>query len=106
MPKIACHPNALLTTKRNIRPGLSARTKIVQALEKGSENTKNIIAATHLTHAQVAYHLHLLRTEKIVAHRRKPCLWNLTGAGQQQLTGEHDASACIQKIQNGGLTYE
>lgn len=87
MLKVACHPSALLTIKRNIRPGLSARTKIVQALEKDIMNTRNIIAATHLTHAQVAYHLRLLRTEKIIAHRRKPCLWNLTGAGQQQLTG-------------------
>lgn len=93
MLKTAYHPNASLTKKRNIRPGLVARTKIVQVLEKGAIDTKNIIETTRLSHSQVAYHLHLLRIEKIVSHRKKPCTWELSGVGQQRLMVEVNASA-------------
>lgn len=79
------HPTALLIMKRNIRPGLDARTKIVQTLESGALESKTIIEKTHLSKSQVAYHLHLLKIEKIVSRQKKPRTWELTGAGQQRL---------------------
>lgn len=85
LKKVAYHPNALLSTKRNIRLGLVARTKIVLALEKGVLNTKTIVEETRLTYYSVKYHLHLLKTERIISHRGKPRSWELTGVGQQKL---------------------
>ena len=87
MFKEAYHPNAFLSAKRNIRPGLVARTKIVFLLEKGALNTKALVQQTRLSYSSVRYHLHLLETEKIVSHKgNKPYSWELTGVGQQRLT--------------------
>mgnify|MGYP001097660788 CR=1 FL=1 len=87
MFKGAYHPNAFLSARRNIRPGLVARTKIVLLLEKGNLNTKALVQQTRLSYSSVRYHLRLLETEKIVSHRgNKPYSWKLTGVGQQTLT--------------------
>jgi predicted transcriptional regulator len=86
MLKGAYHPNAFLSAKRNIRPGLIARTKIVLLLEKGVLDTKAIVQETKLSYSSVRYHLHLLETERIISRRGKPYSWELTGVGQQRLT--------------------
>jgi len=87
MFKGAYHPNAFLSTRRNIRPGLVARTKIVLLLEKKVLNTKALVEHTKLSYSSVRYHLRLLETEKIISHKgNKPYSWELTGAGQQRLT--------------------
>lgn len=83
----AYHPNAFLSTRRNIRPGLIARTRIVLLLEEGTLNTMALVEQTRLSYSSVRYHLRLLEIEKIISHKgNKPYSWELTGAGQQRLT--------------------
>lgn len=85
--KRAYHPKAFLSLKRNIRPGLVARTQIVSQLEKGALSAKAIAQNTQLSYAATLYHLHLLKAENILVRKgKKPFLWELTGAGQQRLT--------------------
>lgn len=83
------HPNAFLTLKRNVKPGLSARTQIISVLEKRISTTRKISRETGLSYAAVLYHLHLLEAENIISHRgRRFYVWELTGVGQQRLTDE------------------
>ena len=87
MFKIAYHPKAFLTLKRNVRPGLLARTKIVLVLEKKASNAKSVMRETGLSYASVLHHLRLLEAENILTRKgKRPYLWELTGAGQQRLT--------------------
>ena len=80
------HPNAFLSLKRNIKPGLLARTKIISMLEKQLSTTRKIAHETGLSYAVVLYHLHLLEAEKILSHKgRSHYFWNLSGIGQQKL---------------------
>ena len=86
MLKIAYHPKAFLTLKRNVQPGLSTRTQIISVLEKRACDAKKISKETGLSYKSVLYHLHLLDSENILNRRgRRPYVWNLTGAGQQRL---------------------
>jgi len=88
MFKGAYHPNAFISARRNIRPGLVARTKIVLLLEKEPLNTRALIEQTKLSPSSVRYHLRLLEAEKVVSHKgNRPYSWELTGVGQQRLTG-------------------
>jgi len=88
MFKVAYHPKAFLSLKRNVKPGLLARTKIVLILEKKASNAKSITEEIGLSYASVLHHLHLLEAENIITHKgRKSYIWELTGAGQQRLTG-------------------
>jgi predicted transcriptional regulator len=90
MFKIVHHPNAFLTLKRNIQPGLSARTQILSALENKICTTKTISRETDLNYKTVLYHLHLLEAENILSHKgRRAYLWQLTGVGQQKLVGRN-----------------
>jgi len=87
MFKGSYHPNAFLSIRRNIRPGLVARTKIVLLLEKESLDTKALVQQTMLSYSSIRYHLRLLETEKVISHKgNKPYSWELTGIGQQRLT--------------------
>lgn len=87
MFKIAHHPKAFLTSKRNVQVGLLARTQIVSVLEKEASNAKKLAQETGLNYASVLYHLHLLEAENILTCKgKRPYLWELTGAGQQRLT--------------------
>ena len=83
------HPKAFLTLRRNIKPGLSARTKIIIMLENQISTTRKIFQETDLNYSVVLYHLHLLDAEKIISHKGKHFyIWELTGVGQQRLTDE------------------
>ncbi|MFQ5836381.1 MAG: hypothetical protein ACE5HG_00840 [Candidatus Bathyarchaeia archaeon] len=87
MFKIAHHPKAFLTLKRNVHPGLLARTRIILILEKEASNAKKLAQETGLSYASVLHHLHLLEAENILTCKgKRPYLWELTGAGQQRLT--------------------
>jgi len=98
MFKIAHNPKAFLTLKRNVQPGLSARTQIISSLEKRTYVAKNISKETGLSYATVLYHLHLLEAEKILSRRgRRSYVWELTGAGQQRLVGGKEAKRDIRK---------
>jgi hypothetical protein len=83
------HPKAFLSMTRNIRPGLVARTQIVQFLEKeGRSRTTIVVEKTSLTYASVLHHLHLLEEENIVGRTgKREYLWALTGVGQRELFG-------------------
>ena len=80
------HPKAFLSLKKNVRPGLVARTKILFLLEKGSANTKAILKKSKLGYSSILHHLHLFEAENIVVHKGKRLyVWELTGVGQQRL---------------------
>ena len=98
MFKIAHNPKAFLTLKRNVQPGLSARTQIISVLEKRACNAKKISKETGLSYGTVLYHLHLLEAENILSRRgRRSYIWELTGAGQQRLIGEKEAKRGIHR---------
>lgn len=86
MFRVNYHPKAFLSSKKNIQPGLLARTKILIALEIPFLQTKKISKEADLSYSVTLYHLHLLELENIVGHRgKRRYLWELTGAGQQRL---------------------
>ncbi len=86
MLKEAYHPNAYLTSIRNVKLGLKARTKILKVLEERSLETKNIAKEASLHYPVVLYHLKLLEKEGIVQRRgSRPCVWGITGLGQKRL---------------------
>ena len=75
-----------MSLKRNIRPGLVARTQIVLRLEKKALSAKDTAQDTKLSYAAALHHLHLLEAENVVVRKgKKPYRWELTGAGQQRL---------------------
>lgn len=82
------HPKAYLANKRNVKAGLSSRTKILLSLEKGGKRTNELCGETGLSYAQVLHHLKLMRRERIVEPKtdEKPYVWTLTKYGQQRLT--------------------
>ncbi len=98
MFKIAYHPKAFLTLKRNIQPGLSARTQIISVLEKETCTAKKISKETGLNYTVVLYHLHLLETEHILNRRgRRSYVWRLTGIGQKRLLGGKETKKSIHR---------
>jgi len=87
MLKESYHPKAFLSLKKNVRPGLVTRTRIISLLEGGAFNIKTIAQETGLHYATVLRHVHLLEAEDILTRKgNRPYLWELTGAGQQRLT--------------------
>lgn len=87
MFKIAYHPKAFLSRKRNVQRGLLSRTQIILTLEKDTSNAKKLAQETGLSYASVLYHLHLLEDENILTRKgKRSCIWKLTGAGQKRLT--------------------
>jgi predicted ArsR family transcriptional regulator len=98
MFKIAHNPKAFLTLKRNVKPGLSARTHVISVLEKRACDAKKISKETGLSYKTVLYHLHLLEAENILSRRgRRSYVWQLTGAGQQRLVGGKETKRGICK---------
>lgn len=86
------HPRAFLSRKRNVRLGLAARTKILQALEKRESDVKGIMSPSGLKYGVVIHHLRLLEAERVVVKKdgKKPYVWQLTGVGQQRLVHSPD----------------
>ncbi|UCE43574.1 MAG: winged helix-turn-helix transcriptional regulator [Candidatus Bathyarchaeota archaeon] len=83
----AYHPKAFLSLKRNIRPGLIARTQIVLQLEKDALSVRDVAQHAKLSYAAALHHIRLLEAENILVRRgKKPFRWELTGVGQQRLT--------------------
>jgi len=98
MFKIDHHPKAFLTLKRNVEPGLSARTQILSVLEKRTCDAKSVSNETGLSYKTVLYHLHLLDAENILNHKgKRSYVWRLTGAGQQRLIGGREAKRGIRR---------
>jgi len=84
--KASFHPKAFLSQKRNVKLGLTARTRIIQTLEKTASNIRSIANTTGMNYNIVRHHLRLLEVERVVTRKgNRPFLWELTGAGQQRL---------------------
>jgi len=87
MFRMGYHPKAFLTLKKNIRPGLISRTRILSLLENRTASAKTIARETGLRYAAVLHHLRLLEAEVILIRKgNKPYSWELTGTGQLRLT--------------------
>jgi predicted transcriptional regulator len=87
---LTLHPKAYLTSKRNVKAGLIARTKILLALEKSRQNASSVASETALSYDCVAYHLKSMRKDRLVDRiaEKKPFTWQLTPFGQQKLPTE------------------
>jgi predicted transcriptional regulator len=83
----ALHPKAYLTSKRNVKAGLVARTRILTVLEKERKSAPEIVKEAWLSYACVTYHLKALRKDRLVDRlsKTKPFAWGLTPFGQQEL---------------------
>jgi predicted transcriptional regulator len=83
----ALHPKAYLASRRNVRAGLVARSKILLILEKNPRSAPQIVKEAGLSYACVAYHLKALKKERLLERvsSRKPFAWGLTPFGQQKL---------------------
>jgi len=70
-----------------VRLGLSARTRILQVLERQESNIKGVVSLSGLHYGVVVHHLRLLEAERVVVRKgaKKPFVWELTGVGQQRL---------------------
>lgn len=84
---LTLHPKAYLTSKRNVKAGLIARTKILLALEKGRKQASAVASETALRYGCVAYHLKAMRKDRLVDRiaQKRPFTWGLTPFGQQKL---------------------
>lgn len=86
MTKGTWHPNAHLSSIKNIRLGLQARTLLLNALERRSMNARTLADQAGMHYGAVVHHLRLLEAEKIVERKGgRPYVWALTGAGQKRL---------------------
>ena len=88
MFKISFDPNAYLVRKRNVRLGLTARTKILESVREQASSIKDIGRQSGLKYAVVLYHLRLLEEEKVIRRggEKRPYTWSLTGVGQKRIT--------------------
>ncbi len=81
------HPKAYLATKRNVKAGLKARSKILFVLEEVKRSAPEIAKRSGLGYECVTYHLRSMRKERLVERsRRRPYLWGVTVFGQQRLS--------------------
>lgn len=86
MVKEVYHPNAYLVDFRNVKPGLRARTVVLNALESVSADAKTIAKQTGLHYGVAMHHLKLLRARGLVQRKgSRPSVWTLTGLGQKRL---------------------
>ncbi len=82
----AYHPNAYLVNFRNVKPGLRARTRVLNALERDTADAKTLANQTGLHYGVVMHHLKLLEVRELVQRRgSRPSVWKLTGLGQKRL---------------------
>lgn len=81
------HPNAHLSTRRNTRVGLLARTKILSALENKEDSIREVSLEINVSYSRILHHLHLLEEEHLVKRlgEKRPFKWRVTGLGQQPL---------------------
>jgi predicted transcriptional regulator len=87
---LTLHPKAYLTSKRNVKAGLVARTKILFVLEKGKKSAGSIAKEATLSYDCVAYHLKTMKKDRLVDRvaKTRPFTWGLTPFGQQRLLSQ------------------
>jgi len=84
--KESYNPNAYLQRIKNVKSGLTARTKILASLEKKVAAATSISKGTSQSYSAVIHHLRLLESDGTVRRRgKKPYIWEKTGLGQKQL---------------------
>jgi len=80
------HPNAYLSTIRNVRLGLAARTKILNVLEKTIGDARTIATQAGLSYGVAGHRLKLLAVEEIgYRNDHKPSNCVTAGKGQKRL---------------------
>jgi len=84
------HPKAYLTSRRNVKAGLIARTRLLLVLERERKSAPQIVKETGLSYACVSYHLKALRKDCLVDRlsNTRPFAWGLTPFGQQKLPSQ------------------
>jgi len=83
---MSVHPKAFLSRKRNVREGVSTRSRIIMVLERNPSSAKAIAEEAGISYSNVLHHLRLLEEERIVRREGgKPYIWKLTGVGQLRL---------------------
>ena len=86
MARNEMHPKAYLATKRNVKAGLRARSKILFVLEEAKRGSSDISKRSGLGYDCVTYHLRSMKKERLVERsRQRPFVWALTRFGQQGL---------------------
>ena len=86
MARNEMHPKAYLATKRNVKTGLRARSKILFVLEETKRSASDIAKRSSLGYDCIIYHLRSMRKERLVERtRQRPYVWTLTRFGQQRL---------------------
>jgi len=86
MARNEMHPKAYLATKRNVKAGLRARSKILFVLEEAKRRSSDISKRSGLGYDCVTYHLRSMKKERLVERsRQRPFVWALTRFGQQRL---------------------
>jgi len=86
MAKNEMHPKAYLATKRNVKAGLRARSKILFALEEAKRGASDISKRSGLGYGCIIYHLRSMKKERLIERsRQRPYVWALTRFGQQRL---------------------
>ena len=101
-------PDAFLRRRRNVRRGLSARTKILAVLrgenaregkaevtngraskagDGGGMTAAEISRVLGLSYSAIMHHLHLLEAEGVLTHEivKGHYKWKITGRGQKRL---------------------
>jgi DNA-binding transcriptional ArsR family regulator len=84
------HPKAYLTSRRNVKAGLLARTKILLVLERERKTAPQIVKETGLSYASISYHLKALKKDRLADRlsNTRPFAWGLTPFGQQKLPSQ------------------
>ena len=83
---MSVHPKAFLSRKRNVREGVSTRSRIIMVLERKPSSAKAIAEEAGISYSAALHHLRLLEEEHIVRREGgKPYTWKLTGLGQLRL---------------------
>jgi predicted transcriptional regulator len=87
MARNEMHPKARLATKRNVKAGLRARSKILFVLEEAKRGVSDISKRSGLGYDCVIYHLRSMKKERLIERsKHRPYVWALTMYGQQRLS--------------------
>jgi predicted transcriptional regulator len=71
---------------KNVKNGLKARTRILNALEQRASSAASVAKEKSLSYGVVMHHLRLLENEGTVNRKgKRPYFWLLTGLGQKRL---------------------
>jgi predicted transcriptional regulator len=81
------NPKAYLTRVKNVRRGLEARSKLVEALSAKGLTIQDLCEAVNMRPGKARYHLQNMMKDGVVKKRRngRRVIWELTGTGQASI---------------------